>query len=271
MRKVLYTSTDARTPWWDTITGGYLQRYCEKYGIELVNITEGMDISAKRLQPQWVIFDAMRMSLDLPDGTLCGWVDSDMVIHDDAPDIFSLLDRLIFCPPDPRNKVHARMRRMARQFDMPNFRPYLISGVVRWSKRHVVGLLRWFEENKEKCARYYGDQELLCAAAYYTETYFTYFPYTWHRNITAVDNPHIGFLHAGGGRKGKKLKILEDLVVKRREDNAKRSALVARRAARREARAVRLAAGQPALTGAASEFQKNFSSSTSPSDNPQPL
>jgi hypothetical protein len=211
MRKVLYTCANSATPWWFSTTKAFVEAYCQKYGIELINLPEPVGY-----QPQWVIFDAFRESLKLPEGSQAAWIDSDIVIHDDAPNIFDTEDKLFFCPPDPYGFVPTKMLNTAQRNKMIHPRPYLVSGVVKWSQRHVVKILQWFDDNNQYHPNVYGDQELLALAAYTTETYFTYFPASWHRAYGNAHKACRGFLHAGGNNKAMKLRRLTTLVDERR-------------------------------------------------------
>lgn len=203
MKKVLYTSADENTPWWDRHTKVMVEAYCEKHGIELINLPCPTDH-----QPQWVIFDAFRASLALPEGSVAGWIDSDIVVLPDAPDILNVEDKFYFCSPEPVRRVHPNAKVVAKLFGLPSPRPYIISAMARWKPEMVVALVKWFDENKGKFRRIYGDQELLMVGCYETKTHFAYFPNNWHRMYKWCNRKVVGFMHAAGNRKGWKVSIL---------------------------------------------------------------
>jgi hypothetical protein len=203
-QKVLYTSGDKGTPWWDTDTRENVEAYCRKNGITLVNLPK-----PKGYQPQWVIFDAFRASLELPAGSVAGWIDSDILCYPDAPDILSasLTDRLHFCQPDPPSRVHPNATKIYRRFNLTAPRPYIISALARWNPSKIKPMVDWFDKKRGEFPKSIGDQELLIVACHDTETYHTYFPANWHRMHKWAFRAVVGFLHAAGTNKQKMWKI----------------------------------------------------------------
>lgn len=211
MSRVLYTCGDPSRPfgrYFKKFTGKSIRRWADSMGAELVNLPEPRDIP-----PRWVFFEAMRASLELPDGFRAAWVDSDILVKEDAPDILSLTN-LLFCPSMNPLKVHPRMRILKRRGVVLNVRPYLVSGVAKWEKRHARAIVDWFDSERgcERFLRYrkednkvYGDQELLVVACQDTETYFTHLPQGWHQNPNQLYPTGGYFLHPGGGRKAGRL------------------------------------------------------------------
>ena len=175
--------------------------YAEKVGAEVVNLPQ---VSPN---PQWVLFHAFRESLKYPPHSRFVWIDADILITDDAPDVFDFPDKFHVCPPFPADAIHPRWKDGFKRF-MTNPRPYPVNGLLAWSERHAVQLSNWYFSNRERFPKGWGDQELLAVACYELELYFSYFPQTLHRMYYAVSEQmrkQIPFLHAAGNNKISKL------------------------------------------------------------------
>ena len=197
--RVLYTSADRGTPSWEH-TRHSVESYLDRVGGALVNLPKPV-----AYQPQWVLFDAFRDSLsNYGDDAVFVWMDSDILVAPDAPDLFDLPDKFFVCPPGVPKRVHPNLRRIASRFNLPNVRPYLVTGIVRWSSRHVARLVTWFDENHHRFPKRIGDQELLVVAAYELEMHTAYLPDSWHR-MTRRAKADTKFFHAAGSNKKSKI------------------------------------------------------------------
>ena len=107
-----------------------VRAWCERMGAELYNLPK------RPFQPQWVIFDGFEHSLET--GRQSAWIDCDIFVARDAPNIFELPDRFYFCQPDPTRRIHPRMRRQWRNYGAVNPRPYLVSALAMWSDTSLV-------------------------------------------------------------------------------------------------------------------------------------
>jgi hypothetical protein len=202
-KRIIYTSFDEspgrknRTACWPLVEPS-VRSFAERVGAELVNLPKPEDY-----QPQWVIFDAMRHSLE--NDTHAFWIDCDVFVQPHAPNVFELPDRFYLCQPDPTNRVHPRMRRQwVDNYKLINPRPYLVSGIGLWSPRHVGKFVEWFDKERHRFSPKDGDQELLVVAAFETETPVFYFPPGLHK-MTRWVSDGTPFMHAAG--KGKHRKI----------------------------------------------------------------
>lgn len=200
MKRILYTSADAGLPWWPR-TRPYLEAYAARVNAELVILPK-----TERPGRTWVLFDAMadclrrRRNSSAPEQY--AWMDADIIIAPDAPDIFNLPDKLFVAPPDPPARVHPRWRAEHFTHGVWNCRPYPITALVKWNAQHALNILSWME--KRPSPAHWGDQEVLALACYELELAFAYMPQSWHamsRHLT----PQTKFLHAAGKGKAAKL------------------------------------------------------------------
>jgi hypothetical protein len=204
MLRFLYTSADNGLRYWK-LTRPFLTGYAEKVGAELIVLPK-----TTRANRTWCLFDAMQDSMQR-EGEFV-WIDSDIVIRKNAPDIFSLADRLFVCAPDPPNRVHRKWLRAHVTQKVPNCRPYPVTAVVKWSHRHAEPLLGWL--GTRPLWHRWGDQEVLALASYELELPFFFMPQHWHA-MSAHIGSHTSFYHAAGGSKIRKLvKIIRDLRSK---------------------------------------------------------
>lgn len=216
MKLVVYTSFDEGA---DNVTKVWtecehsVRAWCDRMGATLVNLPK------RHFQPQWVIFDAFRRSIE--DGVdRAAWIDCDILVQEDAPDIFAdLPDRHYYCQPDPVNRIHPTMRRNWRKFGAINPRPYVISGLVSWSPRHVESLVSWFDAELERenmrFGKKHGDQELLTVALQETETHHCYYPPHYHKMSKWVKN-NTPFMHAAGSAKPRKIRRFKSIIKRRK-------------------------------------------------------
>jgi hypothetical protein len=209
-KKVIYTSYDEspgkgnRTQCWALVEES-VRAYADRCGAELINLPKPTGY-----QPQWVIFDAMRHTLEHGvDRAL--WIDCDVLIQEHASNLFDLPDRLYFCQPDPTSRVHPRMRRHWKRYGIVNPRPYIVSGLGMWSPRHVGGMVKWFDEERTRFSEMDGDQELLVVAVFEAEVPMFYFPPGTHKMTRWVSN-HSSFMHAAGKDKGRKIKRFKSMA-----------------------------------------------------------
>lgn len=192
--RTLYTSADRGLKYWH-ITRPYLEHYADKVGAELVVLPK-----TTRANLTWVLFDAMRDSLTR-EGVF-GWMDADIVMRRDAPDMFDLPDKFFVAAPDPPWRVHPRWRRAHSKHGVQNVRPYPITGMAKWSHRHVERLLDYVDS--KTFWRNWGDQEVLALACFDLELHFAYFPQWWHA-MTGHITKNTAFFHAAGGIKVSKI------------------------------------------------------------------
>lgn len=199
-QKIIYTSHDARTPYWKLVEESVMA-WCERSGAELVNLP-----APKDYQPQWVIFDAFRDSVERGAGRF-GWIDNDILVQPSAPDILGMTRCLTFCQPDRPNHVHRNMRRNYRKWGLLNPRPYIVSALAAWDPEEVRAVVEWFEENRHRFGRHIGDQELLVVACRELKLFFDYFPMHMHNMATSAKK-ETKFLHAAGANKTRKIQRL---------------------------------------------------------------
>lgn len=203
--KVIYTSAEEDWKHWQLVKPTF-EAYAERCGAELVNLPK-----SKWRNPQWVLWDALETSTQDAGDDLAVWIDSDIVISDDAPDLFIsryTQGRFMVCEPSYPARVHPMWRDLWRKTTVPNPRPYPITGIASWSQRYVEPLVKWMEENEHKYLKKMGDQELLAVALFDTNTPFWFYPPDWHRmkNYITATTP---FMHAAGGRK---LKVIRKFL-----------------------------------------------------------
>jgi hypothetical protein len=205
-KNVLYTSADKGLAYWRD-TEPLFRDYADRCGASVVVLPK-----TRRSNLTWCIFDAFEHSLsDISEEASFAWIDADVVIHPEAPDVFSLADKLFVAPPDPPARVHPRWRRVHYSRGVQNVRPYPITSVVRWSKRHAERLLPYIRAGKFNKA--WGDQEVLALACFDLELAFAYIPQHWHamtKHVTKATR----FYHAAGGEKGKKINHFLELLKK---------------------------------------------------------
>ena len=198
-KRILITSADDHISYWKEHTESMVRAYAKRCGAELIVIPK-----TKRANNTWVLFDAWEKSLELGDNNYA-WIDMDIVIADDAPNIFELEDKLFFCQPDPMERVNPKWRKNHLNHGVPNCRPYPVTAMVKWSNRHIVKLLEWSNKNQNTFPRRFGDQEIVAAAVYHTESSMFYFPAFWHKMSRHLKNDTV-FGHAAGNRKPHKIK-----------------------------------------------------------------
>lgn len=193
-RRTIYTSADKKLSYW-LRTKPYLEAYAKRVGARLIVLPK-----SERKNPQWALFDAFALSLEREGDYV--WMDSDIIMGEDAPDLFSLEGKFFVTAPDPPQRVHPRWRRVYKKHGVPNCRPYPVTAIVKWQRRHVGAVLEWVEKNP--LPRGWGDQEVLALACYHTETCYAYFPQSWH-SMTRWVTKSTKFFHAAGGRKRRKI------------------------------------------------------------------
>lgn len=204
--KTIYTSAEESWRHWQ-LTRPPLEYYAESLGAKLVNLPK-----SKLRNPQWVIFDAMRESLGERGNSI--WMDSDILVRDDAPDLFAGFEgRFMVCEPSIPSRIHPHWRRIWRSMGVPNPRPYPITAIMSWPPESPPLLLEWLEENEYRFSASMGDQELLAVALWECNIPFWFFPQEWHRMVKYV-KPRTPFKHAAGRRK--LLRIEEFLALNSR-------------------------------------------------------
>lgn len=209
MKRLVYTSFDEdpgpknRTAIWAQCKDSVMA-WVDRMGAELVNQPK-----PEGYQPQWVIYDCFKDSIERNEDVRCIWIDCDIFVTDHAPDLFELPDRHYYCQPDPVRRLHPRMRKNWVRYGAVNPRPYVVSALVMWSPRHVERMVEWFDNELERenprFGRRDGDQELLTVSLQESETAMCYFPPDLHKMSRHIrsDTP---FMHAAGKRKGKKVR-----------------------------------------------------------------
>lgn len=205
--KIIYTSAEEDWKHWQHVKPTFVH-YAERVGATLVNLPK-----SDYPNPQWAIWDAMRKSMaDVPQGQNAVWIDSDIWIRHDAPDLFGDLmqGRFMVCEPSYPARIHPDWSRMWKKTSVPNPRPYPITGIVSWDTVYAPDLVEWMETNHTSYDKRLGDQELLAVALWECNTPFWFFPPSWHRMKKWVE-PDTKFLHAAGARKFAALKRLSKL------------------------------------------------------------
>ena len=198
LERVIYTSFDDNTPHWKNVEES-VRDWAKRCDAELVNLPKPVGY-----QPQWVIFDAFKDSVER--NVQAAWIDCDILVQRSAPNIFDAIpDHFYFCQPDPARRIHPRMKRNWRRYGLTNPRPYLVSALAMWSPRHVHGMIEWFDKEWRRFHRKDGDQELLTVAVFETETHCAFFPDQWHKMSKWIGKK-TPFMHAAGKRKGRKLR-----------------------------------------------------------------
>jgi hypothetical protein len=200
-KRILITSADEHISYWKEHTEAMVRAYAEKCEAELIIIPK-----TKRPNNTWVLFDAWEKSLELGNHNYA-WIDMDIVIADDAPNIFELDDKLFFCQPDPIERVNPKWRKNHMNHAVPNCRPYPVTAMVKWSTRHIEKLLEWSNQNQHTFPRRFGDQEIVAAAIYHTESSMFYFPAFWHKMSKHLKKDTV-FGHAAGNRKPVKINTI---------------------------------------------------------------
>lgn len=198
MKRILYTS-GADLPYWDIVVERF-EIYAARCGAELVNLPKRAGDN-----PQWVLFDAMAHSLAQGEEVASLWVDADIIIKLSARDLF-VYDRFMVCEPGTPQRVHPKWARASRnpKWGVPNMRPYPITAVVGWRRRHVEKLCPWFEAGasesrfpgRGKTNNWWGDQEVLALGVYELELPFFFFPTPVHSMGARI---RCEFAHAAGG------------------------------------------------------------------------
>lgn len=190
-RRVLFTcheGCDGRIWGW---CGNGIRAFANSYQAKLVELPKCLDAN-----PQWVLFDAFTESLIYPDGSEFAWVDSDLVISNQATNIWELYaKKLHVCPASGRYRknLHGRM-------GLPTAFPRHSTGVVKWNREEAEKLSKWYAENKQRFLKTDGDQELLAVACHELGIVFSWF----HRKMHVAGNrppPRTAFKHKGGRSK----------------------------------------------------------------------
>ena len=199
-KRYLITSADSGMKYWITDTQKIIEAYAEKCNAELIVLPK-----TERRNNTWVMFDAWIKSIELGDENHYAWIDADIIIAEDAPNLFELDDRLFFCQADPVKHINKKWFKNHGNYGVPNPRPYPVTAMVKWTTRHVKPMLEWVEANKGKFPSRFGDQELVAAAVYNAEVSAHYFPMNWHK-MSRWLRADTKFFHFAGGAKGRKMK-----------------------------------------------------------------
>lgn len=197
-KRYLITSADDGMGYWLTDTKKVLEKYAEKCGAELIVLPK-----TKRRNNTWVIFDAWEKSIELGDDHDYVWMDADIFIAEDAPDVFELDDRFFVCQPDPVKRINPKWRKNHKKYNVPNARPYPVTAMVKWSNRHIKNMFKWVNENQKDYPARFGDQEVIASGIYHTETPVFFFPNSWHR-MSRWMQKDTKFFHFAGSKKGVK-------------------------------------------------------------------
>ena len=204
-RKTLFTSAEEDWDAWK-ITKDRLENYADKIGASLINLPK-----SKWKNPQWAFFDALEYSAKKgKEGDVFGWIDYDIIVTKDAPDIFDYDDKFFvvrhpgwhtvyneYCEDD--TKRHLSWKKIHSFYGVPNIYPYPVTALSRWTPvtvNRIVPFIKDFEEHLPKRA---GDQEILAIAAYHTSTPYYYFDETLHGVPQQYDHKKNKFFHAWGG------------------------------------------------------------------------
>lgn len=198
-RKILFTS-GPDLPYWELVKPKF-EKYAERIGAEL-------RVLLKRAKnPQWVIFDAMGLT---PEGCLGAWIDADIIISDNAPDVFQYGHRLMVCEPRVPQRVHPKWRNNFKKWGVPNMRPYPITAVVAWGYAQGSQFYQWFDD--ERFPQRWGDQEILALAIWELNASMHFYPSEMHAmlpfNTTTVGNTSFAHAASNTGRPIRKLRAL---------------------------------------------------------------
>lgn len=202
-KRILITSADKGMPYWLNETKLVLEKYAKKCNAELLVLPK-----TKRRNNTWVIFDAWEKSIELGEDNDYVWIDADILITSDAPDVFSLDQRFFVCQPDPFHHVNPKWNKHHKRHGVPNAKPYPVTAIVKWNTRHIMSMLEWVNENAPQYPARYGDQELVAAAIYHCEVNSNYLPANWHK-MSRWMKKDTKFFHYAGGNKGNKSKKIK--------------------------------------------------------------
>jgi hypothetical protein len=153
--RVLYTCHEGCDPRIWEWCGPGITAFSKERNAELVILPKCTD-----LNPQWVIFDAMRASLDHREGEEFAWIDSDIVVAHPATDFWSLYpNRLHLCV-----NGSDLPEKFKTGYGIPLNERNICTGIVKWNREEAAKLVAWYAVNKGRFARVHGDQELLVVA-----------------------------------------------------------------------------------------------------------
>lgn len=190
-RRVLFTcheGCDARVWQW---CGDGIQAFAKSYQADLVELPKCGDAN-----PQWVLFDAFRASLEYSDIDEFAWVDSDLVISYPATNFWDVYPKhLHLCRnnSDYKNGLRARM-------NLPASLPNNCTGVVKWNRNEAEKLAVWYDNNKHRFPSSDGDQELLGVAVHELMISPSWFHPRMH--VAGANPPaRTAFKHKGGRAK----------------------------------------------------------------------
>lgn len=200
MSNILYTcheGCDSRI--WN-LCGGRIHKFATLHCATLEVLSK-----SKLRNPQWVLFDAMRSSLDdvYNDDDKFAWIDSDVVVMDKATDIWTEYpNSLTLCPnASPLNE------NLIREMGLSSLTCNICTGVVRWDKKAASQIIEWLDQNIDTLPKIatnrtgdLGDQEVLIMALNETQQRFSFFHPKMH---VAGARPPVktAFKHKGGGNK----------------------------------------------------------------------
>lgn len=207
-KRYLITSADHGMRYWLSDTKRILEKYAERCNAELLVLPK-----TKRRNSTWVLFDAWEKSIELGDDNDYVWIDADIFITEDAPDVFELDDRFFVCQPDPVHHVNPKWNKGHQRHGVPNQRPYPVTAIVKWNTRHIKSMFEWSKIKAPKFPARFGDQELVAAAIYDCEVNSNYFPPTWHK-MTRWMRKDTKFFHFAGGRKPAKILKIKEFCKK---------------------------------------------------------
>lgn len=189
--RVLFTcheGCDARVWKW---CGPGIRHYAERNGAELVELPKCLDAN-----PQWVLFDAFKASMEYSEDSEFVWVDSDLVISCPATDVWAEYGKsLHMCVKSGDYKDNLRLR-----MNIPRSVPHCCTGVVKWNRAEAEKLAKWYSENKHRFKKSDGDQELMGAAMHETGLITKFFHPKMHV-AGAYPPPKTVFKHKGGRSK----------------------------------------------------------------------
>jgi hypothetical protein len=186
--RILFTAHEGCDPRVWAWCGHGIRVFAKGYGALLVELPK-----CKELNPQWVLFDAIKASLEYPETNEFAWVDGDLVIAYPATNIWEAYpNKLHLCVNGGDFQNNARKR-----MGIPTSIPNNCTGVVKWNYAEARKISDWYDKNKHRFVKGDGDQEIMGVALHELKM-----PNLWFHPRMHVSGPNpparTAFKHKGG-------------------------------------------------------------------------
>ena len=170
-----------------------IKHFAQKCDADLIELPKCKDAN-----PQWVLFDAFAASLVYEDGTEFAWVDSDLVIANNATNIFEEYPKTLHVCVNA-SKFSNKLK---DEMNLPTNVKNVCTGVVKWKREEAQKLSLWYTQNKFRFPKSEGDQELLVVALHELGIATEWFHPQMH--VAGANPPaKTAFKHKGGSSKVK--------------------------------------------------------------------